>query len=71
MERIFQIAAAVFALAAVYFWWTENADWAFAMGVLAASSFFINIRIAARTRITAREAQKASAADPEEPTDKS
>lgn len=58
MERIFQIAAVVFALAAAYFLWIGNSDWAFATSVLAAASFFLSIRFQMKARNDARARQK-------------
>jgi hypothetical protein len=58
MERIFQIAAVVFVLAAVYFLWVSNSDWAFAMGILASASFFLSVRFQMKARNDARARQK-------------
>lgn len=58
MERIFQLASVVFVLAAVYFLWVSNSDWAFAMGVLAAASFFLSIRFQMKARNDTRIRQK-------------
>jgi hypothetical protein len=42
--RIFQIVAVVLAGSAVYFWWMDNFDYAFAGVVLAICSFFLSMR---------------------------
>ncbi|HEV8593567.1 MAG TPA: hypothetical protein VGQ55_15790 [Pyrinomonadaceae bacterium] len=58
MERIFQAAVVVFALAAAYFLWVSNSDWAFATGVLAAASFFLSIRFQMKARNDDRVKEK-------------
>jgi hypothetical protein len=61
--RIFQIAAVIFAALAGYFFWSGNSDGAFVAAVLAACSFFLNIRFQIKGRNDERaERQKAAEA---------
>jgi hypothetical protein len=60
--RIFQILAVVLAGAAVFLWWQENTDWAFASGVCAASSYFLSLRFQMKERVLAADAEKERAA---------
>jgi hypothetical protein len=50
--------AVVLAGVAVFFWWKENSDWAFASGVFAASSYFLSLRFQMKERVTAADAEK-------------
>jgi len=57
---------------AVFFWWQENTDWAFASGVFAASSYFLSLRFQMKARVTEADAQierekRAAEPDPDEP----
>jgi hypothetical protein len=65
MIRIFQILAVILAGVAVFFWWKENTDWAFASGVFAASSYFLSLRFQMKERVMAADAEKERAARPE------
>ena len=62
MERLFQILAVLFALAAAYFFWTGNKDAIFISVVLGCVSFFLSIRFQVKARNTAREAEREAAA---------
>lgn len=56
MERVFQIAAAVFVLVAAYFLWTDGAgDYAFVAGVFAVAAGFLSYRFRLKARINSRE----------------
>ncbi len=70
VERIFQIAAAVIALVAVYFLWSGNTERAFVAGVVGAVCFFLSVRFAVKQRLADRaaaaEKEPAEAADLEE-----
>jgi hypothetical protein len=48
--RIFQILSFVFAVAAGFFWWSSNFDYAFAGVVLAICSFFLSMRFQMKAR---------------------
>ena len=65
MVRGFQITAAAFALIALFFLWEQNRDGVFVTLVLAASSYFLSVRYAAKERLTAHQAEIASAATEE------
>lgn len=58
MIRGFQILAVILAGVAVFFWWKENADWAFASGVCAASSYFLSLRFQMKERVRAADAER-------------
>lgn len=58
MVGIFQILAAILAGAAVFFWWRDNPDWAFASGVFAAASYFLGLRFQMKARVAAVDAEK-------------
>ena len=62
MIRIFQVLAVILAGVAVFFWWRENTDWAFASGVFAASSYFLSLRFQMKERVMAADAEKERAA---------
>lgn len=64
IERIFQVAAAVIALVAVYFLWTGNTERAFVAGVVGAVCFFLSVRFAVKQRLAARVAEKQSEEQP-------
>jgi hypothetical protein len=66
MIRIFQILAVILAGVAVFFWWRENTDWAFASGVFAASSYFLSLRFQMKERVTAADGEKEAAGRPEQ-----
>jgi hypothetical protein len=57
-ERIFQIAAAVIALVAVYFLWAGNSDRAFVAGVIGAVCFFLSVRFGVKARLADRAASR-------------
>ena len=59
MERILQILAAAFLIAAAYFLWRDVADWSFVCGVLAACSFFLAMRFQIKARVAERAAAEA------------
>ena len=63
--RIFQILAAILAGVAVFFWWRDNTDWAFASGVCAAASYFLSLRFQMKARIAAADAEQAVENGPE------
>ena len=65
MERVFQIAAVLFAAAAGYFFWNGQKDYTFAAAVLACVSFFLSIRAQVKERNKIREADRELAADSE------
>lgn len=54
-ERLFQGLAVILLLAAGFLLWREQMDAAFVSGVLAASAFFIGMRVRIKDRIAARE----------------
>ena len=56
--RIFQILAAILAGVALFFWWRDNTDWAFASGVCAAASYFLAMRFQMKARVNAADAEK-------------
>ena len=58
MERILQILAAGFLIAAAYFFWRGVTDWSFACGVLAACSFFLSMRFQIKERVAERIADE-------------
>ena len=64
MERIFQLAAVLFAGVAAYFLWNGNGDGAFVSGVLGAVSYFLSIRFQVKERNRLREAEAAGALSP-------
>ncbi|MFN0279478.1 MAG: hypothetical protein ACKVRN_12915 [Pyrinomonadaceae bacterium] len=51
MVRIFQIVSVILAAIAAYFLWMENKDGVFVAIVLAACSWFLNMRFQAKARI--------------------
>lgn len=51
MTRAFQILAVVLIGVTAFFFWKQNADWAFAGAVLAACSFFLSLRSQFKARI--------------------
>lgn len=51
MIRAFQILTVILVGIAAYFLWTENKDGVFVSLVLAACSFFMNIRFQAKARL--------------------
>lgn len=56
MERVFQIAAAVFAVIAAYFLWIDGArDYAFVAGVFAVAAGFLSYRFRLKARIQEHE----------------
>lgn len=61
MVRIFQIVTVIFAAAAGYFFWMDNTDGTFVSAVLAAVSFFLNIRFQIKERKAEREAREQAA----------
>ena len=66
--KIFQIAAVVLIGLAVYFWWADNFDYAFAAVVLAICSFFLSMRFRLKARnneVAAPRADVGVADDPE------
>jgi len=64
--RTFQILAVVLLGVAAYFYSTDNKDAAFAAGVLAVCSFFLNLRFQMKDRIDARRAAEQEAALPDD-----
>ena len=62
-ERIFQIAAVVLIVAAIYFLWTGYSDGVFASAVLAATAFFLSVRYQMKERNDIRKAEAESRAD--------
>lgn len=56
--RIFQILAAILAGVAVFFWWRDDMDWAFASGVFAAASYFMGMRFQMKARVNAADAER-------------
>jgi hypothetical protein len=69
MIRGFQVLAVILAGVAVFFWWRENTDWAFASGVLAASSYFLSLRFQMKARVMAADAERKVAMDESDPPD--
>jgi hypothetical protein len=69
MVRIFQILAVILAGVAVFFWWKENTDWAFASGVFAASSYLLSLRFQMKERVIAADAESKAAIDESDPPD--
>ena len=59
--RIFQVLSIIFALAAAYFLWHENADGAFVSAVIGAVCFFLIIRFQVKGRLAEREAERQAA----------
>jgi hypothetical protein len=64
MIRGFQVLAVILAGVAVFFWWQENTDWAFASGVSAASSYLLSLRFQMKERVIAADAEKEAVARP-------
>ena len=62
IDTVFQILAAALAVAAAYFLWVGNKDWAFVTVVLGCVSFFLSIRFQVKARNAVREAEKTAAA---------
>ena len=58
MERIFQVAAVIFAGIAAYFLWSGNNDGAFVSAVVGCVAFFLSIRFQVKERNLAREAER-------------
>ena len=65
MDRVFQIAAVVFAGIAAYFLWAGNKDGAFVSAVVGCVSFFLSIRAQVKQRNLEREAERRRAEDSE------
>jgi len=63
VERAFQIAAVVLAVAAAYFLWQGNGDGAFVSAVLGAVSFFLSVRFQVKERNRRRAAENAEGGD--------
>ena len=63
VERAFQIAAVVLAVAAAYFLWQRNGDAAFVSAVLGAVAFFLSIRFQVKERNRRRTAENAHGSD--------
>jgi hypothetical protein len=61
MIRGFQALAVILAGVAVFFWWQENTDWAFASGVFAASSYFLSLRFQMKERVRQADAEREAA----------
>lgn len=57
MDRIFQAAAVILAVAAAYFLWVANKDGAFVSAVLGCVAFFLSIRFQVKERNRTREAE--------------
>lgn len=62
--RIFQILAAILAGVAVFFWWRDDTDWAFASGVCAAASYFLSLRFQMKARVAAADAENEEKVSP-------
>jgi hypothetical protein len=65
MELALKIIAAVFVVAAAYFYSIDEKDWVFACVVLGACSFFLSFRYGIKRRMAARAEELA--ADQEDP----
>lgn len=68
--RIFQILAAILAGTALFLWWRDNTDWAFASGVCASASYFLSLRFQMKARVSEADAQiereRGAAAEPDQ-----
>ena len=58
--RAFQIAAAIVAVAAIYFYLNGDSDLTFAAAVVAAAAFFLSIRFQMKARNDLRDAERRS-----------
>ena len=58
IERVFQGAAVLLSVVAVYFYWNANNDGMFIAAVLAAVSFFLSIRFQVKERNRLREIEE-------------
>ncbi len=56
LERLFQIAAVVLAVVAVYFYWAGIQDWMYVSAVLGCVAFFLSIRTQVKRRNDERDA---------------
>ncbi len=65
LERIFMIAAVLFAASAGYFYWAGSNDAAFISGVLACVAFFLNVRYQSKTRVRELDADRIARSDDE------
>jgi hypothetical protein len=63
--RLFQVLSILFAIAAGYFLWQDNADGAFVSAVIGAVCFFLIIRFQVKGRVADREAERQAAEDSE------
>jgi hypothetical protein len=54
-EKVFQLLAIPLAIAAVYFVWADNFDWAFAFVVFAVCSGFLSYRFRLKERVSGRD----------------
>ena len=63
VERAFQIAAVVLAVAAAYFLWQRNGDGAFVSAVLGAVAFFLSVRFQVKERNRRRAAENVDSGD--------
>lgn len=59
--RIFQVLSVLFGLAAGYFLWQGNGDYAFISAVTGAVCFFLIIRFQVKDRLAVREAERQAA----------
>jgi len=58
MDRIFQLAAVIFAGIAAYFLWAGNNDGAFVSAVIGCVAFFLSIRFQVKERNQQRERER-------------
>ncbi|MBK9155559.1 MAG: hypothetical protein IPM25_15345 [Chloracidobacterium sp.] len=63
IERLFQVAAVVLSVLAVYFYWAKNNDGMYVAAVMAAVSFFLSIRFQVKERNRLREIEDGRAND--------
>jgi hypothetical protein len=67
MIRGFQILAVILCGVAVFLWWQDNTDWAFASGVLAAAAYFLTLRFQMKERVNLSDAKRKIKREAEEP----
>lgn len=66
MDKFFQVTAVILGGVAAFFLWQGNGDGAFVSAVLAAVSFFLNIRFQVKDRLRQRELERLAAEEEEE-----
>jgi hypothetical protein len=64
--RVFQILAVILVGVAVFFWYSEDNDWAFAAGVCAAAAYFLAMRFQMKERVRQADAENYGEDDDQE-----